>query len=86
MGPKCAPVGGEPRIHTDDQGRVIVFDAGGCTWSNIYLPSGTDAQSRPLREPYSRKILPNLFVLRVAQGAACGLQCFIFFFFKKYKC
>ena len=54
------------------QGRVIVFDAGGCTWSNLYLPSGTDAHSRSLRETYGSKVLPNLFILRQAQGAAGG--------------
>ena len=59
-------------IHTDDQGRVIVFDAGNCTWSNLYLPSGTDATSRSLREKYSSEIIPHLLILRLAQGAAGG--------------
>ena len=59
-------------IHTDDQGRVIVFDAGNCTWSNLYLPSGTDANSRSLREKYSSEIIPQLLILRLAQGAAGG--------------
>ena len=32
-------------VRNDDAGRVIIFDAAGCTWGNLYLPSGTDGPS-----------------------------------------
>ena len=65
-------------IRNDDQGRIIIFDAAGCTWSNIYLPSGTDGPSRSLREKYSSEILPTLLLLRLPQGVAGGdLNCTI---------
>ena len=28
-------------IHKDELGRTIIFNAAGCTWGNLYLPSGT---------------------------------------------
>ena len=59
-------------IHTDDDGRVIVFDAAGSTWSNLYLPSGSDGNSRAKREHYFSEIIPQLMVRRLAQGAAGG--------------
>ena len=49
-------------IHTDNSGRVIVFDAADCTWSNLYLPSGTVGNSRALREHYSSVIIPQLMI------------------------
>ena len=59
-------------IHTDDDGRVIVFDASGSTWSNLYLPSGSDGNSRAKRENYFSEVIPQLMVRRLAQGAAGG--------------
>ena len=59
-------------VRTDNDGRVIVFDAVSCTWVNMYLPSGTDGASRALREHYSAEILPQLLLLRQSQGAAGG--------------
>mgnify|MGYP002637546871 FL=1 len=59
-------------IHTDDDGRVIVFDAAGSTWSNLYLPSGSDGNSRAKREHYFSEVIPQLMVRRLAQGAAGG--------------
>ena len=56
-------------IHTDDQGRVIVFNAAGCTWANVYLPSGSAAPARLLREKYGAKIIPQLISCRLAHGA-----------------
>ena len=59
-------------VLTDDKGRVIVFDAAGCTWGNFYLPSGTDGPSKALREKYSAEILPQLLLQRQNHGAAGG--------------
>ena len=59
-------------LHSDDAGRVIVFDAVGCTWGNLYLPSGTDGQSRSLREHYSAEIMPKLLLQRQSHGAIGG--------------
>ena len=65
-------------IHTDDSGRVIVFDTADCTWSNLYLPSGTAGNNRALREHYSSVIIPQLMIRRLAQGAVGGdLNCII---------
>ena len=59
-------------FHVDNNGRVIVFDAAGCTWANLYLPSGSDGASRALREHYSAEILPQLLLQRLPHGAAGG--------------
>ena len=59
-------------IHTDDDGRVIVFDAAGCTWENMYLPCGSGRIARENREKYFRNIIPQLMILRLGQGAAGG--------------
>ena len=65
-------------IHTDDSGRVIVFDTADCTWTNLYLPSGTAANHRALREHYSSVVIPELMISRLAQGAVGGdLNCII---------
>ena len=45
-------------VHTDNDGRVIVFNAAGSTWSNLYLPSGSDGNSRAKRETYFSEIIP----------------------------
>ena len=59
-------------ILTDNAGRIIIFDAAGCTWGNFYLPSGTDGASRTLREHYSAEIIPQLMINRQKNGAAGG--------------
>ena len=59
-------------IRTDEDGRIIVFDAAGCSWANIYLPSGTDGASRSLRENYCAQILPQLLLPCQKRGAAGG--------------
>ena len=59
-------------FHVDNNGRAIVFDAAGCTWANLYLPSGSDGASRALREQYSAEILPQLLLRRLPNGAAGG--------------
>ena len=65
-------------IHTDNLGRVIVFDTADCTLSNLYLPSDTAGNSRALREHYSSVIIPQLMIRRLAQGAVGGdLNCII---------
>ena len=57
---------------TDNAGRIILFDAAGCTWGNFYLPSGTDGASRTLREHYSAELIPQLMINRQKNGAAGG--------------
>ena len=59
-------------ILTDDSGRVIIFDAAGCTWGNLYLPSGTDGATRSLREHYSAEVIPQLLLQRKCHGAIGG--------------
>ena len=59
-------------LRTDEEGRIIVFDAAGCSWANIYLPSGTDGASRSLRENYCAQILPQLLLPCQKRGAAGG--------------
>ena len=49
-------------IHTDNEGRAMIFDAAECTWGNLYLPSGSDANSRAKRENYFGEIIPQLLV------------------------
>ena len=59
-------------LHVDQNGRVIIFDTAGCTWANIYLPSGSDGASRAQREQYSAEVLPQLLLNRLPNGAAGG--------------
>ena len=59
-------------ILTDDSGRIILFDAVGCTWGNFYLPSGTDGASRTLREHYCAELIPQLMINRKKNGAVGG--------------
>ena len=59
-------------VRTDNDGRVLIFDAVSSTWANMYLPSGSDGSSRSLREHYSAEILPQLLLHRQPQGAAGG--------------
>ena len=53
----------------DTKGRMIVFDLGGLTLANMYLPSGSDAVSKAKREEYFSTTLPQLLVNR--QDAGC---------------
>ena len=59
-------------IHTDNEGRVIVFNAAGCSWGNFYLPSGSSRNARASREEYFSLTIPQLMLHRLAQGAAGG--------------
>ena len=59
-------------IHTDDEGRILIFNAAGCTWGNLYLPSGSDGATRAKRESYFSETIPDLMVRRLAQGAVGG--------------
>ena len=58
-------------IRCDSEGRVIVFDIGELTFSNIYLPSGTDGLARAGRERICSEILPNMFINSKESGC-CG--------------
>ena len=58
-------------IRCDTEGRVIVFDLGDLTLSNIYLNSGTDARSRAGREKICSEILPNM-LLNCKESGLCG--------------
>ena len=59
-------------VHTDNDGRVIIFSATGCSWGNFYLPSEADRETRAKRESYFSTIIPHLMIRRIAQGAAGG--------------
>lgn len=58
------------KIHTNDNGRILIFNAAGCTWANMYLPSGSSRIARASREEYFSLIIPQLLIHRLAQGAA----------------
>ena len=47
----------------DTKGRVIVFDIGGMTFANLYLPSGSDSVSKAEREEYSALTMPQLLLI-----------------------
>ena len=55
-------------IHTDNEGRVLIFDTAMCTWGNFYLPSGTGRDAKAKREEYCSLIIPQLMVNRLALG------------------
>ena len=59
-------------IHTDDDGRVIVFDAAGCTWAKMYIPCASGRIARENREEYFGNIIPQLMIRWLGQGAAGG--------------
>ena len=62
----------------DTKGRMIVFDLGGLTLANMYLPSGSDAVSKAKREEYFSTTLPQLLVNRQDAGCIGGdLNCII---------
>ena len=65
-------------IRFDLEGRVIVFDIGHFTTSNIYLHSGTDSVSRAGREHYCSEVLPQLLMSSQDSGCAGGdLNCIV---------
>ena len=53
-------------------GRVLIFDALGCTFANVYLPSGSDAITRNSREEFCSQTLPNLLFESQNKGIAAG--------------
>ena len=59
-------------IHTDNDGRVLIFDAAMCTWGNFYLPSGSGRDAKAKMEDYCSLIIPQLMVNRLTHGAAGG--------------
>ena len=59
-------------VRNDTEGRVILFDIGGLSLGNVYLPSGTDARSRSDRENYFSDIIPNLLVNSKESGCIGG--------------
>ena len=59
-------------IKLDTQGRVIVFDIGGVTFANVYLPSGNDTVMRNLREEYISLTIPQLLINRKENGCIGG--------------
>ena len=59
-------------VATDDNGRVILFDIADHTQVNLYLPAGSDAESKNKREEYFSLILPQLLQNRKKCGVAGG--------------
>ena len=61
-------------VQTDNNGRVIVIDIENIklTTGNVYLPSGTDNNTKNLREKYAGEILPDLLLLRMNHGCYGG--------------
>ena len=49
-------------IKLDTEGRVIVFDIGNISFSNVYLPSGNDPIMRNNRENYVAEVIPQLLI------------------------
>ena len=59
-------------VRCDTEGRVIIFNIGQLTFTNIYLHSGTDGQSRAGRERICSEVLPNLLINSKLTGCAGG--------------
>ena len=53
-------------------GRVILFNIGNITLGNVYLPSGTDGQSRTSRENFCGETLPTLLINAKSSGLIGG--------------
>ena len=53
-------------------GRIILFNVGGVTFGNVYLPSGSDGQSRSSRENFCGEIVPNLLINSKQSGIIGG--------------
>ena len=63
-------------INMDKEGRVIIFEVGGITFGNLYLPSGTDGLSRGKREQYLSEVVPQLLINHKQLGIIGGdLNC-----------
>ena len=56
----------------DTNGRIIVFEISGLTFGNIYLPSGTDAESRSFREKLCAETIPQMMAKRQMSGCLGG--------------
>ena len=59
-------------ITMDKEGRVIIFEIGGVTCGNFYMPSGTDAMSRGRRENYFSEVIPQLLIKHKQHGFVGG--------------
>ena len=71
----CSIVRNEFSLHSiqiDTYGRSLSFDIENVTFSNVYLPSGTDQKTRALRENYISETLPNLLINRKSSGLVGG--------------
>ena len=55
-----------------ESGRIILFNICGVTFGNIYLPSGTDGQSRVSRERLCGDTLPTLLINSMSEGVIGG--------------
>ena len=65
-------------VSLDTDGRIVIFQISGLTFGNLYLPSGTDAESKISRENYFGKIIPNMLVNCMSTGCIGGdLNCII---------
>ena len=53
-------------------GRIILFNIGNITFGNVYLPSGTDGQSRASRENYCGETIPTLLIHSKSSGMIGG--------------
>ena len=49
-------------IKCDTNRRVIAFNIGNITFSNVYLPSGTDPLMKNSRENYAAEIIPRILI------------------------
>ena len=65
----CLPV---ENIILHESGRIILFNISGITFGNIYLPSGTDGQSRSSRESLCGDTLPTLLINSMTTGVIGG--------------
>ena len=52
-----------------ESGRIILFDIADLTLGNIYLPSGTDGNTRSSRENFSGETIPTLMI----NSKPCGI-------------
>ena len=59
-------------IQFDSNGRAIVFNIGPLTLANLYLPAGTDGNSRTSRENYFSEKIPQLLLNRLDSGCIGG--------------
>ena len=55
-----------------ESGRLILFDIGGVTFGNVYLPSGTDGSSRSSREKFCGETIPTLLINCKTSGIVGG--------------